>query len=121
MSKIGYYTYFRCSIEKDGQDITRAVAEVVSKKFAEIAVEANYIDENWFDDYVLDPYDTVKWYDYEIDMKALSAEFPDYVFYLEGQGEERDDWWREVFHAGRASQQNMVEEPAWPDIPESFA
>ena len=117
--KIGYYTYFRCTIESgvDGKDITREVAAEVSKRFAEISTDANYIDEDWFNDYVLDPYDTVKWYDYEVDMKALSAAFSDYVFYLEGQGEERDDWWRQVFHKGHTSQQNMVEPPIWPDIP----
>lgn len=119
MIKIGYYTYFRCTIESgvDGKDITREVAAEVSKRFAEISTDANYIDEDWFNDYVLDPYDTVKWYDYEVDMKALSAAFSDYVFYLEGQGEERDDWWRQVFHKGHTSQQNMVEPPIWPDIP----
>lgn len=115
---MGYYTHYRLHIEnQDYEDITNEVAEKVSKKFSEICVDDYYAEEDWLKDYVINGYDTVKWYDYEEDMVALSAAFPEYVFYLEGVGEDYGDWWKQVFYAGRKSGCNVVEEPMWPNIP----
>lgn len=46
-------------------------------------------------------YDECKWYDCEKDMIDISKQFPDVVFQLSGDGEERDDMWREYFKNGK--------------------
>ena len=44
----------------------------------------------------------MKWYDYEQDMKALSKQYPEFYFWLRGDGEERDDLWVACFHNGKS-------------------
>lgn len=51
-------------------------------------------------DYIISE-DTMKWYDHDDDMMRLSQQFPDYYFFLHGQGEEFDDNWRKVYHNGK--------------------
>lgn len=35
----------------------------------------------------------VKWYELDSDMMKLSKLCPDFIFIIEGQGEDREDWW----------------------------
>ena len=35
----------------------------------------------------------VKWYELDSDMSKLSKLCPDFIFIIEGQGEDREDWW----------------------------
>lgn len=35
----------------------------------------------------------VKWYELDSDMSKLSKLCPDFTFIIEGQGEDREDWW----------------------------
>lgn len=35
----------------------------------------------------------VKWYELDSDMSKLSKLCPDFAFIVEGQGEDREDWW----------------------------
>jgi len=44
---------------------------------------------------------TAKWYDYDKDMLLLSARFPDVLFELTGEGEEREDCWKNYYMGGR--------------------
>ena len=44
--------------------------------------------------------DSVKWYDHETDMRALSAKHPDVLFTLHGRGEEGERW-RKFFLGGK--------------------
>lgn len=56
-----------------------------------------------FDDKELGSYGgEAKWYNWEADMIELSLRFPDALFYLEGDGEERDDLWGWYFLNGWA-------------------
>ena len=41
-----------------------------------------------------------KWYDWENDMKKLSALFPEVTFTLTGDGEEDEDFWETTFKGG---------------------
>jgi hypothetical protein len=45
--------------------------------------------------------DYVKWYDCEDDMRAFSQKHLDYIFVLEGQGEDNGDMWLAYFHNGQ--------------------
>lgn len=42
-----------------------------------------------------------KWYDYEKDMVALSARFPEVLFTLHGKGEDSEDLWYAYFLNGK--------------------
>lgn len=41
------------------------------------------------------------WYNWEKHMDILAKEFPDVEFYLEGNGENSDDWWIALFKGER--------------------
>lgn len=61
-----------------------------------------YLDE------ALDPFNDIfcnsmKWYDHEVEMIAMSKAFPDLWFRLDGYGEDREDIWYEVYHDGKYS------------------
>lgn len=45
--------------------------------------------------------DSMKWYEHESDLKALSKFLPDYIFELRGEGEEAGDVWIKWFYMGR--------------------
>jgi hypothetical protein len=42
----------------------------------------------------------VKWYNWSVHMRDISAQFPDYLITLHGSGEESDDLWRAYFKNG---------------------
>ena len=44
---------------------------------------------------------TCKWYGHELDMLNLSKKFPTVLFKLEGDGEEKGDWWHKYFLNGK--------------------
>jgi len=46
-------------------------------------------------------HDSMKWYDHKKDLQVLSARWPEYVFVLDGEGEENQDIWREVAWDGQ--------------------
>ena len=48
------------------------------------------------------PYDMMKWYDWEKDMKDIASRYPEIEFKLEGHGEEREDWWVALFKGSRS-------------------
>lgn len=48
-----------------------------------------------------DPADDCKWYEHDTAVCAMSAEFPNTVFRLHGEGEESGDLWEHYFHNGK--------------------
>lgn len=42
-----------------------------------------------------------KWYDYELDMSSISMAFPEFLFQVEGSGEESGDLWIKWFYRGQ--------------------
>ena len=51
--------------------------------------------------------DFIKWYDNDNDMLELSKLYPNYVFHLEGVGEETDDRWIMYYHNGHFQNANL--------------
>lgn len=45
-----------------------------------------------------------KWYDFDEDITKLSKEFPDVVFRLSGDGEERGDVWVKYYMGGKSQE-----------------
>ena len=44
---------------------------------------------------------SVRWRDFDEDMKEISKDFPGVLFSMNGEGEEREDIWRAWFKNGR--------------------
>ena len=88
---MGYYTVY--TLRWEPQD--SAVEEFIRTKQAG--------DENFA--YGVTPYgemtDSVKWYEYDIDMKTLSKAFPEIIFTLSGEGEESGDVWKNYYKNGK--------------------
>lgn len=84
---MGYYTYYELYItKKDGKELNELEAMLVDKEVQKMNAfdygntRTGYTGEN-------------TWYDYNKDMCLLSSKFPDLLFSLHGDGEEREDMW----------------------------
>ena len=124
---MGYYTNFSIDIRTaitraEAKDITAAINRAICPKIEN--------EDDWLfslDDYSgieddenatweLIPYDAMKWYDWEEDMKEIAKKYPAIEFRVEGSGEDKDDWWVALFKGDRY-QIKYVEPPIdeWED------
>ena len=89
---MGYYTSFTLKVDKN--------FELVDKFFLDSneGTDWGYIFE---DGYKGEWSGYAKWYDYDADMCQLSALFPDVLFTLTGEGEEKGDIWRNWYREGK--------------------
>ena len=102
--------------------VGRETELAIAKKLCEIS---NWFDSSDFNENVekseyplfeLISSDMNKWYDHYDEMIFLSKEFPSLYFELEGQGEDRDDLWKEYFHNGEgmhSDAQITFDTPEW--------
>ena len=49
----------------------------------------------------------IKWYEHDEDMRQISKAYPNYVFKLEGNGEDRDDTWIHYYCNGVCQDANL--------------
>lgn len=82
---MGYYTHHTLSIQP-------SAPAGFSDRFEQVT---GYEFETLSDD-------TIKWDDSDSNMKQLSAEFPDCLLILEGDGEESGDIWKAYYYRGNA-------------------
>ena len=97
---MGYYTLYTLSVEVGDPNI------IDSQEFQDIFYKTtSYNIENL--------YDTIKWYSCTENMIQISKLYPDVVFKLCGDGEDRDDRWIEYYCNGEAvrSQASIVYPP----------
>ena len=107
---MGYYTYFNLRVTEtphlfNGKSITNASELEIAQKLYGIIYDGDVLSKLPDDyctplDYVFD--DEMKWYDYKQDMKELSKQYPEFYFWLRGDGEESDDYWVACFHNGKS-------------------
>lgn len=99
---MGYYTDYKLNVlqkHPNGHDWATATLLSHSKynelgnAFAKITGE----DEKWFWRLINGDADDCKWYEHDEHMAALSQEFPDFLFLLEGRGEEQGDVWKTYY------------------------
>lgn len=120
---MGYYTWYDLQVENareiSGQELARASAALRKAVFEEDDNEEGSCPFDWVS------YDSMKWYDYEQDMLALSTQFPDMLFCLYGNGEDSDDIWREFFRNGKSCYQRIKmfydPPPAWAEYKNNTA
>lgn len=99
---MSYYTSYSLFAHPVSDDETaqKIADELYACGALDTALDSSYIlaDGN----VKFDPYDPVKWYDHDEDMRAVSREFPDIHFELHGKGEDNDDIWTQHFVNGKA-------------------
>lgn len=120
---MGYYTNYYLEIE-NLDDFEPEFEMHVAEKLVQITDEWNEADLEYaarcrspLSALISD--DSMKWYDHENDMRALSKEFPKCRFVLEGQGEEPEDLWRKYFYNGfmqYAPARIEYDKPVWDDL-----
>ena len=102
---MGYYTDFELTAEKfiqnggssfSTRDLSPEELEPIVKEVEKLDVFESYDPPMW--------YGNAKWYDSDEDMLRLSCRFPDVLFTLSGEGEERDDEWYAYYLNGRMQQ-----------------
>ena len=98
---MGYYTEFTLTVEHadhKGKPVPQILtATEIERIDCEVAKMRCFDDEN-FEQPVWTGYG--RWYSSEQDMLLLSRKFPEFVFHLHGEGENRDDIWEEHFWNG---------------------
>lgn len=109
---MGYYTNYCFEVKVSSVE---KIKEII-KKFNEILGWEELDLNNITDDGIIADFE-LKWYEHDEDMKKLSSLFPEYAFYLEGQGEDREDWWKAIFKNGveKISYAELVP-PQFPNI-----
>ena len=104
---MGYYTTFNIEIKTP---ITKGRAEQIVNRLNtimgwgdcfEVADSDNRFEDVALATWNLEPYDDMKWYGWEKDVAQLANEFPDVEFRIEGNGEDKDDWWVALFKGER--------------------
>lgn len=118
---MGYYTSYWCYMyENEGQKLNctrdasledqRAAAVEIAKRFFEEDEDGGDVvyykgrfekSDDPIAELLAD--DVYKWYDHENDMIEVSKLFPNHAFVLYGDGEDKDDRWKEIFLNGHAA------------------
>ena len=106
MKFMGYYTKFELHAAdvETRWPISRDMEYDITYRLENIAF--GYVEREDFEKWGPQSFDawtgdTMKWYDHVDDMIALSKEYPNLIFMLEGVGEEFPDAWRKWFHNGQ--------------------
>lgn len=97
---MGYYTDF--IIKSEGLTAKQLKSELISIN--------EYLDPSDFDDeWGNEEVQTcLKWYEYSKDINKLSLKYPEILFIITGDGENREDVWRE-YHLGGKSYIDMID------------
>jgi len=90
---MGYLTFHELSVFTD-DTLTKTINNDKYDEIVELLGKVTDYEDMLFED-------TIKWYEHDEDMIRLSKQYPDYVFQLDGDGEESDDFWRTYYKNGK--------------------
>lgn len=88
---MGYYTKYDLDVQSPGKPFSESDYAKLRETPYHYGTIADLIDHGTHN----------KWYDHEDDMREISKTFPDFLFILEGLGEEAGDHWRKYFKDGK--------------------
>lgn len=87
---MGYYTLFDGHVSGPAELVNQFVLDAdEGKKFGQYSLPL----QDWVDEDLIGG-DSMKWYQWEEDLTALSKTYPGLLFVLEGRGEESYDIWK---------------------------
>lgn len=107
---MGYYTYYSLYARniKDEQEYNKLIKTLTEYELIADNDHYGVFYKGHYDEIShtahFSPEDEAKWYDHTYDMVKISKLFPDVIFQLSGEGEERDDMWHEYFHNGESEE-----------------
>ena len=100
---MGYYTRYTLEVRKitDENEYEAIIEELKEDNiYGDSGVfsdsEYSYHEAIFYSD------EEVKWYDHTHDMERMSLVFPNVMFMLHGEGEDRDDMWNEFYYNGKS-------------------
>ena len=91
---MGYYTYYKLSVKNTNDASYNAFDLWIETK---PKTTHGYSWKSFLNGNA----DQCKWYEHEEDMIALSLQYPNLIFLLEGSGEESGDMWKKYFKNGQ--------------------
>ena len=103
---MGYYTSFDLAVvDKNNKVPDKDKMVEMGNKLSDLVEEFEYWSKGHdIRNMVSD--EMMKWYDYDSDMVKFSKEYPEYMFILQGCGEENGDYWIANFQNGKWQQRN---------------
>ena len=99
---MAYYTWYSISVKNEDEFPIEKQKEASLQLAEKFDWRKDYEKdiENSFDPFDWVSGDSMKWYEWEKDMIELSQNFPEAIFVVYGEGEDRDDTWRAFFKDG---------------------
>lgn len=92
---MGYYTSYKLTVLNANMD------EIDSSVHPEWDEDSLYGDGLSIQSLITNNAEAMKWYNHEDEMRERSKQYPEYVFILDGDGEEAGDVWREFYKDGK--------------------
>ena len=109
---MGYYTSFYINAEGYPNELTEDEANKLCEDMKlRIPVESYGGDigvGNYPCQWGVDAELEAKWYDFDRDMIALSLNYPEVLFTVEGRGEDQNDMWIHYYYDGKAQRDGIV-------------
>ena len=107
---MGYYTWYAMNARniKTKEEYESLIQTLKDKGIYEtentsgVFCASTYYEES--NEAIFDTTDECKWYEHTYDMMNISKLFPDVIFRLRGDGEEREDMWYEYYHNGKVEE-----------------
>ena len=109
---MGYYTNYYLNINKDPadswNDINMAFTHL--EYFEDDQNEYKDTDQISSPDYINDTFlcEEIKWYEADEDMRTIAKQFPNTTFVLYGDGEDKDDRWRNIYKGDKVERGDAI-------------
>ena len=102
---MGYYTRFNLEIrseitKKTAEEIVKSINDKIGFKCFTLYVPS-YIEDTDTVSWDIEAFDEMKWYEWENDMDEIAAQYPDIEFRIEGNGDDKEDWWIALYKGKR--------------------
>jgi len=113
---MGYYTRYKGSYSGEGFDLAK-FEDDIEYRSDEIIWSDYDFDLDWW---IEDDGESVKWYAWKEDVEALSLQYPNVLFMIEGDGEEQGDQWKSFTRNGKTIVTKAIvtfEEPDLTSLP----
>lgn len=109
---MGYYTNYYLNIDKAPTDSWIDI----NTAFTHLKYFEDYWDEYKDSDLLSSPqyindtflYEEIKWYEADEDMCTIAKQFPNTTFVLYGDGEDRDDRWRNIYRGDNVERGDAI-------------
>lgn len=115
---MGYYTTFKMGVESSKNNDASSLNQFQYDVDSEYEFGSYELQLDWL---IHGDCDSLKWYDYNLDMCELSKRYPNLLLWLTGEGEESGDIWKSWYRNGKSVQvRPQMDFPIPADIDQSL-